>query len=212
MNAPSFSPAFAAELEQLFTWRRDVRHFRTDPLPDRTLTHLLETACMAPSVGLSEPWRFVKVDSPTRRHAIRENFAHSNARELAGRGGDDAQHYASLKLAGLDDAPHHIAVFCETNPTQGRGLGRGTMPQTTTWSAVMAIHTFWLAATARGIGVGWVSILDPKEANRVLGINPEWQFLAYLCVGYPLETASSPELERRGWEQRNPARRKWIAR
>ena len=97
-------------------------------------------------------------------------------------------------------------------PGWGGGRGRGTTPQTTTWSAVMSIHTFWLAATARGIGVGWVSILDPREANRVLGINPEWQFLAYLCVGYPQEPASSPELERRGWEHRNPARRKWIAR
>ena len=178
MNAPSFSPVFLAELEQLFTWRRDVRHFRTDPLPDHTLQHLLETACMAPSVGLSEPWRFVKVDSPTRRHAIRENFALSNARELAGRGGDDAQRYASLKLAGLDEAPHHIAVFCETHPQHGRCLGRGPTPQTTTWSPVMPTPTFRLAAPARGIGAAWVLTFHPGPASRGLGITPAWQSYA----------------------------------
>lgn len=212
MTAPLFSPAFRTSLDQLFTWRRDVRHFRTDPVPEAVLTHLLETACLAPSVGLSEPWRFVRVDAPARRAAIRENFARCNTEALTGHSGEDALRYATLKLAGLDDAPHHIAVFCDTNPAQGRGLGRGTMPETTVWSAVMAIHTFWLAATAAGVGVGWVSILDPEEASRTLCITPEWQFLAYLCVGYPKEHADTPELERRGWEQRNPARRRWIVR
>ncbi len=212
MSAPHFSAAFRQELEQLFIWRRDVRHFRTDPVAESVLDELLHTACLAPSVGLSEPWRFVRVDAPERRAVIRANFAQANAQALTGHNGDDAQRYATLKLAGLDDAPHQIAVFCETDPTQGRGLGRGTMPQTTVWSAVMAIHTFWLAAAAQGIGVGWVSILNPSEAALALSVNPNWQFLAYLCVGYPQEQASTPELERKGWEYRNPARRRWINR
>lgn len=159
MTAPLFSSAFRASLDQLFTWRRDVRHFRTDPVPEPVLLRLLETACLAPSVGLSEPWRFVRVDTPARRTAIRENFARCNTEALTGHSGEDARRYATLKLAGLDDAPHQIAVFCDTNPAQGRGLGRGTMPETTLWSAVMAIHTFWLAATA-GCGTG-------------LGVHPE---------------------------------------
>ncbi|MCP9318988.1 5,6-dimethylbenzimidazole synthase [Acetobacter persici] len=212
MTGPLFSPAFRTSLDQLFTWRRDVRHFRTDPVPEAVLTRLLETACLAPSVGLSEPWRFVRVKAPARRAAIRENFARCNTDALTGHSGEDARRYASLKLAGLDDAPHQIAVFCDTNPAQGRGLGRGTMPETTVWSAVMAIHTFWLAATAEGVGLGWVSILEPDEASRTLCMPPDWQFLAYLCVGYPAEQADTPELERRGWEQRNPARRRWITR
>lgn len=212
MTAPLFSPSFRTSLEQLFTWRRDVRHFRTNPVPEATLTHLLETACLAPSVGLSEPWRFVRVETPARRAAIRQNFARCNTDALTGHSGEDARRYATLKLAGLDDAPHQIAVFCDTNPAQGRGLGRGTMPETTVWSAVMAIHTFWLAATAEGVGLGWVSILDPQEATRTLCMPPDWQFLAYLCVGYPMEQTDTPELERRGWEHRNPARRHWIHR
>ncbi|KXV60411.1 cob(II)yrinic acid a,c-diamide reductase [Acetobacter tropicalis] len=207
-----FTPLFRTQLDQLFTWRRDVRHFRTDPVPDAVLDHLLHTACLSPSVGLSEPWRFVRVEHADRRAAIRANFARCNTQALSGHGGEDAQRYATLKLAGLDDAPHQIAVFCDTAPEQGRGLGRGTMPETTVWSAVMAIHTFWLAATAQGIGVGWVSILNPQEAASTLCVNPNWQFLAYLCVGYPQEQADTPELERKGWEQRNPARRQWIMR
>lgn len=123
MTAPLFSPAFRASLDQLFTWRRDVRHFRTDPVPEAVLSRLLETACLAPSVGLSEPWRFVRVDAPARRAEIRENFARCNAEALTGHSGDDAQRYATLKLAGLDDAPHHIAVFCDTNPAQGARAG-----------------------------------------------------------------------------------------
>ncbi|GAN59302.1 5,6-dimethylbenzimidazole synthase [Acetobacter cibinongensis] len=212
MSAPHFSPGFQAELQQLFTWRRDVRHFRTDPVPETILAGLLHTACLAPSVGLSEPWRFVRVDAPSRRVTIRANFARANTAALSGQSGDNAQRYATLKLAGLDDAPHQIAVFCDTDPSQGRGLGRGTMPETTVWSAIMAIHTFWLAAAAQGIGVGWVSILDPAEAASTLCVNPNWRFLAYLCVGYPQEQADTPELERKGWEHRNPARRVWINR
>ncbi|MCX2562675.1 5,6-dimethylbenzimidazole synthase [Acetobacter thailandicus] len=212
MSDPNFSAAFRQDLDKLFEWRRDVRHFRTDPVPEHILEDLLHTACRAPSVGLSEPWRFVRVESPQRRAGIRNNFARSNALALDGRNGDDAQRYASLKLAGLDEAPHHIAVFCDTNPVQGRGLGRATMPETTTWSAVMAIYTFWLSAAAQGIGLGWVSILDPDDAASVLSVEPDWQFLAYLCVGYPKQHASTPELERQGWEQRNPARRRWIYR
>lgn len=212
MTQPQFDRTFCTQLDALFTWRRDVRHFQKTPLPEGVLDSLLHTACLAPSVGLSEPWRFVRVESADRRAAIRHNFARCNQAALEGHDGGDAQRYASLKLAGLDDAPHQIAVFCDTNPTQGRGLGRATMPETTLWSAVMAIHTFWLAAAARGIGVGWVSILNPQEAASTLCLDPDWSFLAYLCVGYPQEQRDTPELQEKGWEQRNPDRRKWIMR
>lgn len=209
---PEFSPVFMDQLDDLFRWRRDVRHFRREPVPEPVLDELLRIACLAPSVGLSEPWRFVRVDDLQRRQAVRQDFMRCNAEALADRTGPDAQHYARLKLAGLDDAPHHIAVLSHPEPAQGRGLGRGTMPQTTTWSTVMAIHTFWLAATAKGIGVGWVSIIDPDQIMRVLDVEPTLELVAYLCVGYPAEPASTPELERRGWERRAPERREWIQR
>ncbi|WP_194285514.1 5,6-dimethylbenzimidazole synthase [Komagataeibacter medellinensis] len=209
---PAFSPVFSNQLHELFRWRRDVRHFRCDPVPEPVLEGLLATACLAPSVGLSEPWRFVRVDDADRRAAVREDFSQCNADALADRAGTDAQRYARLKLAGLDDAPHHVAVLSHPDPVQGRGLGRATMPQTTTWSTVMAIHTFWLAATAAGVGVGWVSIINPARIKAILDVDPALELVAYLCVGYPDGHAPTPELERRGWEQRAPERREWVRR
>ena len=160
-SAPVFDEDFRGRLLALFQWRRDVRHFRREPVPDALLDALLEVAGLAPSVGLSQPWRFVTVDDPARRAAVRTSFEHCNAEALASQSGDQAGLYARLKLAGLDQAPCHLAVFAESDPQQGHGLGRKTMPQTTAYSAVMAVHTLWLAARAEGLGLGWVSILDP---------------------------------------------------
>src|SRR5271168_823367 len=161
-DAPVFDAAFRAHLTELFRWRRDVRRFRKIPLPPALLDALLETAALAPSVGLSQPWRFVTVDDVLRRAAIRKNFERCNADALACQSADRAGLYARLKLAGLDEAPCHLAVFAEPDPLQGHGLGRQTMPQTTAYSAVMAVHTLWLAARSLGLGLGWVSILDPE--------------------------------------------------
>ncbi|NHN87268.1 5,6-dimethylbenzimidazole synthase [Acetobacter conturbans] len=202
----------SATLEEIFRWRRDVRHFRPEPVDEATLDDLLRSASMAPSVGLSEPWRFLSVDEPGRRDAVRAIFASCQAAALTERAGQDAALYARLKLAGLDDAPHQIAVFSVENPEQGRGLGRGTMPDTTVWSTVMAVHNFWLAAAARGIGVGWVSILEAEAVRLTLDVPTSWRFVAYLCVGYPVERSDTPELERLGWEQRQAACREWVRR
>jgi 5,6-dimethylbenzimidazole synthase len=203
--APVFDEGFRATLLDLFRWRRDVRHFRPDPVPPALLEELLEIACLAPSVGLSQPWRFVTVDDPTRRATVRASFARCNAEALADQSGDHAGRYARLKLAGLDQAPCHLAVFAENDPEQGHGLGRRTMPQTTAYSAVMAVYTLWLAARAQGLGLGWVSILDPAAVTAALDVPAGWAFIGYFCVGYPEEPHDAPELERAGWEYRRPA-------
>ncbi|GBR45643.1 5,6-dimethylbenzimidazole synthase [Neokomagataea thailandica] len=212
MPQPVFDETFYKKLDDLFIWRRDVRRFRRDPIPEKDLNDLLTATTRAPSVGLSEPWRFLRIDSPERRAIIRNDFKQCNADALERYEDDPARIYASLKLSGLDDAPHHIAVFNVEDPEQGKGLGRSTMPETTTWSTVMAIHNLWLAATARGIGVGWVSILTPETVSQTLSIPENWRFIAYLCVGYPEEKHATPELERAGWEKRNPERTQWIQR
>jgi 5,6-dimethylbenzimidazole synthase len=199
---PSFDETFRHDLAALLAWRRDVRHFRRDPLPDGLVARLLELAALAPSVGLSEPWRFVLVDSLERRGRVRDSFVRCNADALAAQPADRAPTYARLKLAGLDDAPCHVAVFADAATPQGHGLGRRTQPETLAYSAVMAAHTFWLAARAEGIGVGWVSILDPAAIGGILDVPPGWTFIGYLCVGYPAEPALTPELERAGWETR----------
>ena len=187
---------------ELIRWRRDVRSFRPDPIPPRLLDQLLEWADLAPSVGLSQPWRFVTVDDHERRNAVRANFAACNAEALAELHGDRGFLYARLKLAGLDEAPCHLAVFAEPAPDQGHGLGRRTMPETTAYSAVMAVHTLWLAARAAGLGLGWVSILDPNAIKTILNVPSSWTLIGYFCLGYPQAESDTPELERLGWERR----------
>jgi 5,6-dimethylbenzimidazole synthase len=156
-----FDDAFRRRLRELLTWRRDVRRFRRDALPSGTLERLIGLACLAPSVGLSQPWRFVLVDTPACRAAIRANFERCNAKALAEQSGDRAAGYARLKLAGLDEAPGQLAVFADPATTRGHGLGRHTMPEMIEYSAVTAVHTIWLAARSEGIGMGWVRSLTP---------------------------------------------------
>ena len=201
-RSTSFDPAFRARLRELLTWRRDVRRFRRDPLPNGSLESLIELACLAPSVGLSQPWRFVIVDDGARRAAIRQNFATCNAQALAAQSGDRAGLYAQLKLAGLDEASCHLAVFADRATTQGHGLGRHTMPEMIDYSAVTAVHTIWLAARAQGIGMGWVSILDAKAVATQLDVPADWKFIGYFCLGYPQADDTTPELEQSGWERR----------
>ncbi len=202
---PVFNEEFRAQLLELFKWRRDVRHFRPEPVPAELLSELLEIAALAPSVGLSQPWRFVTVDDPVRRAAVRANFEACNAQALPEQGSGKAGLYARLKLAGLDQAPCHLAVFAERDPAQGHGLGRATMPETTAYSAVMAVHTLWLATRAAGLGFGWVSILDPVAVTSALDVPLSWAFIGYFCLGYPQTETDKPELEQLGWEVRHPA-------
>ncbi|MDE1146763.1 MAG: 5,6-dimethylbenzimidazole synthase [Azospirillaceae bacterium] len=203
-ETPDFDADFRHHFRDLLVWRRDVRRFRTDPLPDGLLERLLDLACLAPSVGLSQPWRFVQVEDPARREAVRDEFERCNAEALASQSADRAGLYASLKLAGLREAPCHLAVFVDPDPAQGAGLGRRTMPETLAYSAVAAIQTLWLAARAEGVGLGWVSILRPEMMNAVLDVPAAWRLVGYLCIGYPAEPDDVPELERAQWEHRRP--------
>lgn len=199
---PMFDAAFRDRLGALFRWRRDVRRFRREALPEGMLARLLAAASLAPSVGLCEPWRFVTVDDPGRRAAVRANYAAANAAAMASQHGERAARYARLKLAGLDEAPCQLALFAEPDPAQGHGLGRATMPETAAYSAVLALHTLWLAARAEGVGLGWVSILDPAPMAAMLDVPAAWTFIAYLCLGWPAREDDVPELERAGWETR----------
>jgi 5,6-dimethylbenzimidazole synthase len=204
-SPPEFDAAFRARLHELFCWRRDVRRFRRDALSVGVLERLIGIACTAPSVGLSQPWRFVIVDDVARRRAILANFEAANAEALGAYSGDRARRYATLKLAGLREAPCHLAVFADRDTNVGHALGRRTMPETADYSAVTAIFSLWLAARAEGLGVGWVSILDPTAVASTLDIPLRWRFIGYFCIGYPEAEDDCPELERAGWEQRRPA-------
>ena len=202
-RAPQFDTEFRERLRDLLKWRRDVRRFKRDKLAEGTIERLIATACLAPSVGLSEPWRFVIVEDEERRAAIQSCFEDCNADALHAQSPNRASVYARLKLAGLDDAPCQLAVFADRATAQGGWLGRLTMPETLDYSVVIAIHTLWLAARAEGIGVGWVSILDPARVAAILDVPPHWNFIGHLCVGYPAQDDDTPALERQGWEHRH---------
>jgi 5,6-dimethylbenzimidazole synthase len=199
---PCFDETFKAQLHDLLLWRRDVRRFKRDALPAGALERLIEAACLAPSVGLSQPWRFVVVDDSALRGKILAEFERCNADALKSYSGEVASRYAKLKLAGLVEAPAHLAVFADRSTIVGRGLGRRTMPEMADYSVVAAVVTMWLAARAEGIGMGWVSILDPDRVIALLGVPQEWRFIGYFCLGYPEDETQVPELERAGWERR----------
>lgn len=202
MQDGTFSTAFRDELFDLMRWRRDVRCFRTDPVDPQVLERCLDAFRRAPSVGLSEPWRLMRVESTAARAAVLENYEQANAQALQGYSGERAALYAGLKLSGMREAPIQIAVFCDEATDKGQGLGAGTMPEMRRYSVVGAINMFWLALRAEGLGLGWVSILDPAKLCADLKAPDSWRLVGYLCIGWPDELASEPELERAGWEAR----------
>ncbi len=197
-----FPPEFRAGLTDLMRWRRDVRRFRTDPVDEAVLRTCLDTFLLAPSVGLSEPWRVIRLESAAARRAALDNYTQANEAALAGYDGERAQLYSQLKLSGMTDAPVQLAIFCDEATDKGAGLGAGTMPEMRRYSVVGAITQFWLMARSFGLGVGWVSILDPDRLARDLDVAPDWALVGYLCVGWPETEDDTPELEREGWEDR----------
>lgn len=190
-------------LLEILKWRRDVRHFRPDALEPGLIERLIAVAQHAPSVGYSQPWRFVEVVTPGLRRQLQEKFEEANEAAARAYPEDEAAEYRRLKLAGLEVAPVVLAVFCDHGTEVGRGLGRQSMPEMLAYSVVMAIHTFWLAATAAGIGVGWVSIVDPAAVCELFEVPAEWGLMGVLCVGREQERSLQPELARQNWAARD---------
>ncbi|WP_170431186.1 5,6-dimethylbenzimidazole synthase [Ruegeria arenilitoris] len=202
MQDQTFTDDFRTQFDLLMRLRRDVRRFRTDPVDEAVLTRCLDAFRLAPSVGLSEPWRVIRVESEAARATALKNFQAANAESLAGYSGEKAQIYSGLKLSGMQEAPVQLAVFCDDATDKGQGLGAGTMPEARRYSVVSAITLFWLALRTHGLGLGWVSILDPDKMTRDLNVPDGWRLIGYFCVGWPEELLDTPELERVGWESR----------
>jgi 5,6-dimethylbenzimidazole synthase len=205
LSGQDFSNEERAALYRAIELRRDVRaEFVPQPVGDDVLTRVLTAAHQAPSVGLSQPWRFIVVRSVETRRAIQAAFERANEQAALAYDGENAGRYRKLRLAGILDAPVNICVTCDDDPSRGHGLGRRTMPETARYSTVCAIQNLWLAARVEGLGVGWVSILDPAELRSLLAIPPHVAIVAYLCVGYVSGFGSLPDLERDRWEERVP--------
>jgi 5,6-dimethylbenzimidazole synthase len=204
-SASAFNESENRAVYRAIRERRDVRRgFLPEPMPDELLYRLLEAAHNAPSVGLMQPWRFIVVRSLDVRRAVHKIFLDTNRQALHTYTGDRQQIYDGMKLEGILEAPQNLCVLCDSESSQGHRLGRQTMPETALYSAVCAVQNLWLAARAEGIGVGWVSILDPELLRKTLQIPPYIMPVAYLCLGYVDRFAPEPELERVGWEKRAP--------
>jgi nicotinate-nucleotide--dimethylbenzimidazole phosphoribosyltransferase len=195
--------AARAALATVIDGRRDVRRFRPDPVDDALLERVLEAAHRAPSVGLSQPWRFVVVRSTETRARVRALAERERARQ-APRFGARARAFLDQKVEGVLEAPVGVCVCCVAPPEGTEILGRSTIPATDVYSTACAIQNLWLTARAEGLGVGWVSFYRPDELRAVLGIPDAVEPVAWLCVGWPDERPRRPGLERAGWAQRRP--------
>lgn len=201
-----FTQADHATLLRLLAWRRDVRHFRTDPLPEGTVAEFRRALDLAPSVGNARPWRVIEVAGAGFRAAVHELFVKANAEATAAQDAARRDHYARLKLEGMQTAPLQLAIFTDTAPIEGAGLGRHSMPETLQQSTAMAVQNLNLVARALGLGVGMVSILDPRAMESLFDVPESWRFNLYLCIGRPEFTDDVPLLHRNGWQCNTPTR------
>lgn len=201
MNQVTFTAEESNTLQDIILHRRDVRgnRFTQEPVSDAVLERLLNAAIHAPSVGYSQPWRFVLIKDLTTRRAIRDSYETENAK--AGEIFRDRPEYLTLKLEGITEAPVNIAVFYK--PAKEPVLGQTSMDEVGLYSVVCAVQNLWLMARAENIGVGWVSILNEATVKRILQAPDDHKLVAYLCVGHVNEFLDRPELEILEWNQRN---------
>jgi 5,6-dimethylbenzimidazole synthase len=149
-----------------------------------------------------QPSRFIVIRDDGIRKAVHQIFEAANRRAVDSYDAEQAERYSGLKLEGILEAPQNLCVLCDRGSERGHGLGRQTMPETAIYSTVCAIQNLWLAARCEGVGVGWVSILDPAKLCSLLNIPDHLTLVAYLSFGYVEGFASEPDLERLGWERR----------
>ena len=202
MNNKTFTLEDQKLLEDLMLHRRDVRgnNFLHDEVSEQAIEKILNAASLAPSVGFSQPWEFVVIRDSKTKKQVHDSFKVENQKAETEFSDQRQAAYKSLKLEGILEAPVNIAVFYK--PTNQPVLGQASMPEVGEYSVVCAIQNMWLMARAMNIGIGWVSILDPKHVKTILKSPDNNKLVAYLCVGYVKEFYSEPELQKLKWAQR----------
>ena len=205
MTDHRFSDEQRAGLYRAIHERRDVRsQFLPEPIAPDVLARLLKAAHHAPSVGFMQPWDFVVIDHLEVKRAVKALYDQANADAAGNYAGERAAQYRRLKLEGIVDSPINLCITCDRQRGGPHVLGRNTMLDTDLFSTCLAVQNLWLAARAEGIGVGWVSIVDPARLAQTLGLPEHVYPLAYLCLGYVSEFLPKPELEIAGWRERLP--------
>jgi len=200
----AFTDRERVALSGVIAARRDIRRFRPDRVPEALLLELIHSAHQAPSVGHSQPWRYVIVRDPFTR--VRAAALADSARiaQAAALDPDSRRHLLDLDLEGIREAPVGLVVCCDRRVPAAGVLGRATFADADMWSCAASIQNLWLTARAHGLGVGWVTLFEPRDLLQLVNAPAGVETLGWLCVGWPDERPPEPGLERRGWSKRQP--------
>lgn len=203
-NAWAFPTEARDALHQIIAARRDIRRYRPDPVDEQVLRRVLGAAHAAPSVGHSQPWRFVVVTEPATREQAAWMADRARLAQAAQLDPNAARQLLDLQLEGIREAPLGIVMCCDRRAPADGVLGRATFRDADVWSCMCAIQNLWLAARAEGLGVGWVTLFAPNELAALVGLPTDVVALGWLCLGWPDERPPEPGLERAGWSSRLP--------
>tara|TARA_R110000851_G_scaffold22046_5_gene65606 strand:- start:18764 stop:19417 length:654 start_codon:yes stop_codon:yes gene_type:complete len=182
--------------------RRDMRHFIGGVVPDALLQRLLQAAHHAPSVGLMQPWRFVRVRQQALReqiHQLVETERLATAEALGVR----SEEFMQLKVQGVLDCAE-VLVAALPEGREAHVFGRRTLPEMDLASLSCAIQNLWLAARAEGLGMGWVSLFEPQALADLLQMPPGAKPVAILCLGPVAEFYAQPMLVQEEWADARP--------
>jgi 5,6-dimethylbenzimidazole synthase len=197
-----FSETERAAVYRAIFERRDCRRFLPDRLPDAVLARMLRAAHHAPSVGFMQPWNFLLIRSVEIRARIKAAFERANAAAAEQFPAERSAFYRTLKLEGILESPLNLCVTCDRSRHGPTVLGRTAQPDMDLYSTVCAVENLWLAGRAEGVGVGWVSIIDPDDLRAILQLPDPVVPVAYLCLGRVADFPDTPELQRVGWLER----------
>ena len=197
MTDHAFSPEERAAVYRAIAERRDMRHFAGGEVAPELLARLLQAAHQAPSVGLMQPWRFIRITRPELRDAI-HGLVEAERVRTAEALGERSDAFMRLKVEGIRDCAE-LLVAALMDGREAHVFGRRTLPQMDLASLACALQNLWLAARAEGLGMGWVSLFDPLELAQLLGMPAGSQPVAVLCLGPVSEFYDKPMLVQEGW-------------
>jgi 5,6-dimethylbenzimidazole synthase len=195
-----FTEQEVAAIYRVVALRRDMRHFRPDPLDEALMERLLSAAHLAPSVGFMQPWRFIRVRDRKLRHEI-HTLVESERRATAKALGEREDEFMRLKVEGIRECPE-VLVVALTHERDQHVFGRRTLPEMDLASVACAIQNLWLVARAENVGMGWVSLFDPEALRQLLRMPEGARPIAVLCLGYVPEFYRQPMLEEARWAAR----------
>jgi 5,6-dimethylbenzimidazole synthase len=201
-SAHRYDPDSVAAVHRVIHERRDMRHFVPLPVDPQTLRRLLDAAHAAPSVGLSQPWRFIRITRLQLRQQIHELVQQERQRTAAALE-ERGEEFLRLKIDGVLECGELLVVAVRDGGDR-EVFGRRTLPEMDIASTACAIQNLWLAARAEGLGMGWVSIFDPQALARLLEFPQGVRPMAGLCLGHVEKFYAAPMLVLERWREPRP--------